>query len=243
MPANDSTYISPETRVSGSLSGDVDVTVAGQLDGEVNLTATLTITEQGRVDGTLVADEIVVHGTLTGTVRAKRAHLSPSARVTADLDVGALRVDDGAILTGAIEMDIDADVPAASTSKATSTSTPSRSVPSRPTTARPTPARPVARPVATTPAPTPKPAASNAATATTTTTTTTTVVEEEPAARLEETTEVSTEPLAGGPSDAELEALDELTVKELREALRLLDLPVSGSKSELVERLAEAQAK
>lgn len=235
MPAhNDSTFISPETRVSGSLSGDVDVTVAGHLDGEVNLTATLTVAEQGRVDGAVVTDELVVHGTLTGTAKARRVHLTATARVTADVDAGALRVDDGAVLTGAIEMDLEADAPAA---PARSTAAPSR------TTTRPAPSRPAP----TKPAP-PRPAPSRPAPATqTTTTTTTTVVEEEPEPepepQLEEPTEVSAAPEPDASPDQELlDELDNLTVKELREALRELDLQVSGSKSELVERLAEARS-
>ena len=36
-----------------------------------------------------------------------------------------------------------------------------------------------------------------------------------------------------------LEKYDDYTVKDLRESLRQYDLPVSGSKSELIERLVD----
>jgi hypothetical protein len=39
-----------------------------------------------------------------------------------------------------------------------------------------------------------------------------------------------------------MDKYDDLTVKELRDRLRDLDLPVSGTKQELAERLAEAES-
>jgi SAP domain len=49
----------------------------------------------------------------------------------------------------------------------------------------------------------------------------------------------------GGPSpleDEEAADLEELTVEELKDELRERDLPVSGTKDELIERLQQAEA-
>ena len=61
----------------------------------------------------------------------------------------------------------------------------------------------------------------------------------EPELGEEETVALEATPESG--ASADLSAFDDYTVKELREELRRLDLPVSGSKSELKQRLAEAQ--
>ncbi len=87
-------------------------------------------------------------------------------------------------------------------------------------------------PVAKAPAAPSTQSSASTATQTETATTTVVVVDEEPEEELEQESEVV--------SDGEPTEYDDHTVKELREELRRRDLPVSGTKQELIERLVES---
>ena len=206
------TTIGPLTTVEGRIEGDEDLTVEGRVVGSIALTQTVFVAPEGAIDGTIHAKGVRIDGTVDGDVSATEfIHLTSSARVRAKLTAPIIRMDDGALLRGDVEMDVDSPAPAA------------RSVASKPV-AR---VAPVSRPVAT-PAPvkaTPvvapaavAPAAAQASAAQATATTTTVVVEEQ----------------------SDLAEYDAMTVKELRDRLKDYDLPVSGTKQELMERLAEA---
>ncbi|MEZ4460055.1 MAG: polymer-forming cytoskeletal protein [bacterium] len=208
------TTIGPLTTVEGRIEGDEDLNIEGRVVGSVALTQTLFVAQNGAVDGTIHAKGVRIDGTVDGDVTATEfIHLTASARVRAKLAAPIIRMDDGALLRGDIEMDVDGPVPV------------TRSVASKPV-ARVAPvARPVATPAPVKPtpqvAPAVTPAPAQAATTHAAATTTTVVVEEaEPTADLSE--------------------YDAMTVKELRDRLKDYDLPVSGTKQELMERLAEA---
>ncbi len=207
------TTIGSETIVEGRIDGAEDLTVDGRVVGTINLSEILTVSEGGVIDGTISVRGVRIDGTVDGHITATEyIHLTASARVRARLTAPIIRMDDGAKMAGEVEMDVQA--PAPQTKISTTTTRPT-------TTAR---TQPVSRPVAVSaPAPAPTPvatSASAAAAAQAATTTTTVTVEEEPA------------------GDSEYDAL---TVKELRDRLRDLDLAVSGTKQDLMERLAEAE--
>lgn len=211
------TTIGSETIVEGRIDGAEDLTVDGRVVGTINLSEILTVSDGGVVDGTISVRGVRIDGTVDGHITATEyIHLTASARVRARLTAPIIRMDDGAKLAGEVEMDVQAPAPQTKISNHTT----------RPTTTART--QPVSRPVAVsapalTPAPTPAPVATSASAASATpasTTTTTVTVEEEPANESE---------------------YDALTVKELRDRLRDLDLAVSGTKQDLMERLAEAE--
>lgn len=264
----DATLIGPQTHIQGAISGDGALRVAGRVDGEVTLSDLLTVEEGGVVAGTVTVREAHVHGRLEGTLTAsERLVLAPTAQVIGTLSAPIIRMEDGALFKGELLMDIDGPAPtvtsSAATPRASSTSTSSAARPTSFTTprsaapaapARPTP--PASTPVSVTPsrtAPTSAPAVSSPAASAplTTSATTVAVVVEEPVeeeiltveAPVEEEGQIdraASETLAQL-SDEALAEYEEQTVKELREELRRRDLPVSGTKQELIERLVQSQ--
>ena len=65
----------------------------------------LIVGDGGEVEGDLRVGQIVVSGTVRGTIRAsRRVHLSPSGKVFADVDTPSLIIEDGAVFEGRCSM-------------------------------------------------------------------------------------------------------------------------------------------
>ena len=217
----DSTTIAPNTVVSGRISGDGELSVRGHVDGDIELSDQLTIADEGRVDGNVSAREIVVEGTIQGTITAEqRVVLTASARAVADIEAPQVQMDDGAQLRG--ELTIGGG---STTSATASTASPRRSRTESTTSSRP----------ATTRRETSTATATGAATRRESATATTTTVVEETDDDEDADAGESQQPTI---SEEKVEQYrQDFTVKELRQQLRDRDLQVSGTKDELIERL------
>ena len=62
----------------------------------------LTVGEQGKIDGTTVAETVRIFGTVNGRVQAKTVHLDKSAKVTADITHETLTIEAGAYFEGKV---------------------------------------------------------------------------------------------------------------------------------------------
>ncbi len=60
----------------------------------------LTVGEQGKVDGSTVAETVRISGTVNGRVEAKTVRLDASAKVTADITHETLAIEAGAYFEG-----------------------------------------------------------------------------------------------------------------------------------------------
>lgn len=222
------TIIAEQTVVSGRVAGSGDLTVEGRVDGSVELTdATLTIAESGVVTGDVQAQQVILAGQVQGTVAAaERVELTSTARAEADITSPLVAMADGALLSGELTVGVDSDVSASAARPATASARrPSASTRRTASTTRATPAAPAARP----------PSSGTATAAATTSSTVTTTV-------VEEATEVDEDDSTDGAEEIDVEQIrEDYTVKELRSKLRDLDLQVSGTKDELIERLLDAE--
>ena len=91
--------ISKELTVHGDLASEGDIQIDGKVEGDVKTTK-VTIGEGGSVNGTIVADNVVIAGAVTGEVRSKTISLVPTARVKADIFVDSLAIAAGARFEG-----------------------------------------------------------------------------------------------------------------------------------------------
>jgi cytoskeletal protein CcmA (bactofilin family) len=77
------------------------VHLEGQLRGEVIAQGSLKIEPQGRVEGRIEVDELVVAGVIEGDVYARRrVELLPTARVHGEVRTPALALAEGCVLDG-----------------------------------------------------------------------------------------------------------------------------------------------
>ena len=106
------TTIGPNTRVDGRIEGDEDVTIFGNVSGSITLNANLIVADGGQVHGDVNARQIIVEGYVEGSLTASELLvLADTARVVANIDTVALRMDDGAQLSGDVLMDVKGEVP------------------------------------------------------------------------------------------------------------------------------------
>ena len=85
--------------ITGDIKTDGDVQIDGRLDGNVTA-GTVTIGEQGAVNGKIIAQNVSVRGKVTGKVEANIVELSETANVQADLIQDQLMIANGAFFDG-----------------------------------------------------------------------------------------------------------------------------------------------
>lgn len=92
--------------IRGELLADEDVVVAGRIEGTVKMEAhRLSVSQGAQVTAEVHAREVVVSGQVVGSITAvERLELQATADVQGDVTTPALRMAEGAGLTGDIEM-------------------------------------------------------------------------------------------------------------------------------------------
>lgn len=91
--------VSTGMQVTGDIASDGEVQVDGVLLGDIKC-AKLTIGESGRIQGSVVADNCLVHGEVIGQIKADSVTLSRSSRVEGDVLHDTLAIEPGARLDG-----------------------------------------------------------------------------------------------------------------------------------------------
>jgi cytoskeletal protein CcmA (bactofilin family) len=99
-------------RFKGDLVADEDLVVQGQVEGSILHTRSLTIGAQGRMHGDIRARRIMVEGSVEGDLYAlESVVLRSGATVRGDLFAPRITIDEGARLSGRIDMDNAPTVP------------------------------------------------------------------------------------------------------------------------------------
>ncbi len=93
--------ISPGLEIVGDLKSDGEIQIDGRVKGDIK-GHVLTVGEQGKIDGSTVAETVQIFGTVNGRVQAKTVRLEKSARVTADITHEILTIEAGAHFEGQV---------------------------------------------------------------------------------------------------------------------------------------------
>ena len=93
--------LSSDLKIVGNLKSDGEIQIDGAVKGDIK-GHVLTVGEQGKIDGSIVADTVRIFGTVNGRVEATTVHLDKSARVTADITFGTLAIAAGAYFEGKV---------------------------------------------------------------------------------------------------------------------------------------------
>ena len=111
-PAGKGSTLGATLRFKGDLVADEDLVIQGQVEGSILHTRSLTIGAQGRVQGDIRARRIIVEGTVDGNLYAlESVNLRPGGTVRGDVFAVRVAIDDGARLSGRIDMDNAPTVP------------------------------------------------------------------------------------------------------------------------------------
>ncbi len=93
--------ISSDLTIVGDLKSDGDLQIEGTIEGDIN-SRQITVGEQAKVEGCIVADTVHVSGTVMGQIKAQTVHLDRNAKVTGDVIHATLTMEAGALLEGQV---------------------------------------------------------------------------------------------------------------------------------------------
>jgi cytoskeletal protein CcmA (bactofilin family) len=95
--------------LKGELSGAEDLHIDCKLDGPVSLGGNrLTVGPSAKIQGEVVAREVIIEGKVTGEIRAHdRVEIHKEGSFIGDLVTSRISIQEGAYLKGAIEIDRD----------------------------------------------------------------------------------------------------------------------------------------
>src|SRR5512137_2790170 len=141
-----STIIGESILISGSLSGDEDLTVRGRVEGTVTLTKTLVVEPTGIVKAEVQVRNCVISGIVVGNVTASESvEITREGRMIGDINAPRVIIVDGASFRGRIDMgevDVGGERPARAAMPSRPATTSRPALTSRPSAA---PARPAAK--------------------------------------------------------------------------------------------------
>ena len=98
--------ISADVKIVGNISTVGELQLDGIVEGDV-ICSELTMGEHGGVTGTISAENLIIRGTVSGTMRARSVRLEKSAKVSGDVWHETLSVEAGARIEGQFVHDSD----------------------------------------------------------------------------------------------------------------------------------------
>jgi cytoskeletal protein CcmA (bactofilin family) len=102
-------FLDRGSHLRGELQFDAHFRVHGRFTGEVITDGELIVGEGGEVEGDLRVGQVIVSGTIRGSIQAsRRVQITSTGKVFADVDTPALIVEDGALFEGRCAMSRDA---------------------------------------------------------------------------------------------------------------------------------------
>ncbi len=101
--------IGPGMEIVGDIKCDGTVRVEGRVEGAIRASKAVVIGKGGRVDGDIETQDVVVAGSITGTVvAASRVELQESCRVEGDIRSRRIKLDEGGRVEGRLHMGAEA---------------------------------------------------------------------------------------------------------------------------------------
>ncbi len=91
--------IGEDLTVTGNVLSRGEVQVDGQIQGDVHCSS-LIVGEKARINGGIVADDVVVRGAVMGSIRGNRVTLQASSHVEGDVFHKSLAIEQGAYFEG-----------------------------------------------------------------------------------------------------------------------------------------------
>lgn len=91
--------IGEDLTVTGNIASKGEVQVEGEVQGDIHC-ASLVIGDRAQVSGGVIADDVVVRGRVSGSIRGIRVTLQSSSHVEGDVFHESLAIEQGAFFEG-----------------------------------------------------------------------------------------------------------------------------------------------
>lgn len=98
--------IGKDTVFQGNIQATGTIRIDGEIKGEIKVKGDLVIGDQGKVEATVEARNVLVGGYLKGNIYASgRVDLAPTAKLFGDMRVKNLVIEEGALFKGNCQME------------------------------------------------------------------------------------------------------------------------------------------
>lgn len=102
---SDTTIIGSSSHFEGKLNSKGIIRVDGSFSGELNIEGDVIIGEGGNVKGTMRASKVTIAGSVEANVHCDgNLELTSNGKLYGDIEVRAIRIEDGAIFQGRCTM-------------------------------------------------------------------------------------------------------------------------------------------
>jgi len=99
------TQVGPDAVFNGKLQGEGNYSIHGKVVGESDISGILLLEMEGEWVGDMLADVVVIAGTVKGHVMAReKLELQSTGRVEGDLEAPVVAIAEGAVYDGKIKM-------------------------------------------------------------------------------------------------------------------------------------------
>lgn len=105
-PKPGASVLSSDLTVKGNIKTTGDIRIEGVVEGDVHAHL-LTIGENAKIKGEVVADDIVVNGRIIGLLRGLKVRLLSTARVEGDIIHKTIAIESGANFEGSVQRQED----------------------------------------------------------------------------------------------------------------------------------------
>lgn len=104
--------LGPGITWKGALHGSGGVRIEGAFDGDITIRGLVVIGDTGRVTcENLRANNVIVAGTVNGSITAEKLDIRSTGRVWGDVVVVAMATEEGAFLRGQVRMEESIEMP------------------------------------------------------------------------------------------------------------------------------------
>lgn len=103
-----STFIGADTKLEGTLITRSSVRVDGTIVGGVVADGTVILSQNGQIQGNVIAENIVVAGVLDGNLTIKdKTNIEPTGEVYGDINTARILIDEQSVFQGKCNMNVD----------------------------------------------------------------------------------------------------------------------------------------
>ncbi|HHY13150.1 MAG TPA: polymer-forming cytoskeletal protein [Thermoanaerobacterales bacterium] len=97
--------IGKDTQIKGTIKGQGTIRIDGEFEGEIDIEGNVIVSEAGNVNANINAKDVTAAGVIVGNIIADgKLEIIKEGKVSGDIKVAALVINDGAIFDGKSEM-------------------------------------------------------------------------------------------------------------------------------------------
>lgn len=106
--------VTAQTTLSGDFDCATDLRLDGVIEGNVRVKKRIVVGEEGRIDGNVTANHLIVHGLVKGDINvAGDVVLGATATLEGNVKAGRMLMEEGAVLSGEISIGKSSTIPGA----------------------------------------------------------------------------------------------------------------------------------